>query len=143
METTGFTTPEVIADVMPHVDHALLDIKSIDPAVHMANTGVDNRIILENAIRTAMTSKSVVVRVPVVPGVNDSEQAIADIGNFAKMLPGVETVHLLGYHSYGENKYGLLNRDYPMGNTPDLPKDALPPLVKVIESLGLKCMIGG
>ncbi|SFO24063.1 glycerol dehydratase, cobalamin-independent, small subunit [Cohaesibacter marisflavi] len=143
METTGFTTPEIIADVMPHVDHALLDIKAIDPAVHMANTGVDNRIILENAIRTAMTSKSVVVRVPVVPGVNDTEQAISDIGNFAKMLPGVETVHLLGYHSYGENKYGLLNRAYPMGDTPDLPKDALPPLKKVIESLGLNCMIGG
>nr|WP_321456948.1 glycyl-radical enzyme activating protein [uncultured Cohaesibacter sp.] len=143
METTAFTTPEIIADVMPHVDNVLLDIKAIDPAVHLANTGVDNRIILENAIRTAMIGNSVVVRVPVVPGVNDTEKAISDIGNFAKMLPGVETVHLLGYHSYGENKYELLNKPYPMGDIPDLPKDALPPLVKVIENLGLNCVVGG
>ena len=75
METTGCATREVIREVIPHVDHLLMDLKSIDPAVHRQNTGVDNRIILENALIAAALTHAV-VRVPVVPGVNDSPAAI-------------------------------------------------------------------
>ncbi len=142
METTGYADPAVINDVMPLVDHALVDIKAIDPRVHEANTGVHNRRILENALRIASLTQTV-VRVPVVPGVNADPQSIAAIGRFAKLMPGVDTVHLLPYHTFGENKYDLLNRPYPMGATQPLSKQDMAPLVKVIEELGLSCMIGG
>ncbi|PLW76834.1 glycyl-radical enzyme activating protein [Cohaesibacter celericrescens] len=142
IETTGYTTREIARDVIPHVDHLLLDLKVVDPAVHLANTGVDNRIILENALCMASLTKTV-VRVPVVPGFNDSEKAIGDIAAFAKLMPGVDTIHLLPYHSYGENKYALLGRPYPMGNLEAMPKDAIGPLVKVVEEAGFSCVIGG
>lgn len=142
METTGYADPSVIQDVIPEVDHVLLDIKAMDPRVHEANTGVHNRRILENALRIASLTHTV-VRVPVVPGVNDDEQTIHAIGEFAKLMPGVDTVHLLPYHTLGENKYALLNREYPMGDAKAIPKEDMGPLVKVIEDLGLKCVIGG
>lgn len=143
METTGCAPAGVVEQVMPLVDYALVDIKSIDPDVHMANTGVDNRLILENALRISQLAASTVVRVPVVPGVNDNPAAIQAIGAFAKLMHGVNTVHLLPYHRFGENKYALLGREYPMGDTPALAKDQVADLQKVVESMGLHCEIGG
>lgn len=142
METTGCAAPEVVTDVIPHVDHVLMDLKSIDPDVHRANTGVDNRLILENALRIAGLTHTV-VRVPVIPGVNDNETAIDHIGTFATYMTGVDTVHLLPYHSFGENKYTMLGRDYPMDGVPDLKPADMAPLVKRIEAKGLTCIVGG
>lgn len=142
METTGHASKEVVEDVMPFVDQALVDLKSIDPAVHKENTGVDNRQILENAIRISTITKAV-VRVPLVPGVNANRPAVEAIGRFAKLMHNVDTVHLLPYHTYGENKYDLLGRPYPMGNTPTLPKTTVDELKGVVEGLGLRCIIGG
>ncbi|PRY20056.1 cobalamin-independent glycerol dehydratase small subunit [Aliiruegeria haliotis] len=142
METTGCASPETVADVIPHVDTVLMDLKSIDPDVHRANTGVDNRIILENALRIATLSHTV-VRVPVVPGVNDNAQAIDNISTFATYMPGVDTVHLLPYHSYGENKYALLGQDYPMNGVPDLKPADMAPFVTLVEAKGLTCVVGG
>ena len=142
METTGCVSKEIVEKVMPLVDHALVDIKAIDPAVHKANTGVDNRLILENALRIAHLTQTV-VRVPVVPGVNADPGSIAAIAQFAKLMQTVETMHLLPYHTYGENKYALLGRDYPMGEVPTLSCDRIEELKRVVESHGLNCVIGG
>ncbi len=142
IETTGYTSRDIVQDVIPHVDHVLMDLKGINPEVHRANTGVDNRIILENALAIADITHTV-VRVPVVPGVNDSPEEVAAVGAFAKLMPGVDTVHLLAYHTYGENKYSLLGRRYPMGNVPNMKPEAMAPLSGVIEDMGLTCVIGG
>ncbi len=142
IETTGYTSREIVRDVIPYVDHVLVDLKAIDPEVHRANTGVDNRIILENALVMAEMTDTV-VRVPVIPGVNDSPAAAKAVGSFAKLMPGVDTVHLLPYHTYGENKYTLLGRTYPMGDTPNMAHDAVAPLVAAIRGMGLDCEIGG
>ncbi|RAP42974.1 glycyl-radical enzyme activating protein [Rhodovulum viride] len=142
METTGYTTREIVRDVIPHVDHVLLDMKAVDPEVHVANTGVDNRIILENALCMASLTHTV-VRVPVVPGVNDTVEAAQAVARFARLMPGVDTVHLLPYHTYGENKYALLGRAYPMGDTPNIKPEDVGHLVAAIEDLGLTCVVGG
>jgi len=142
METTGHAPKEVVQDVIPYVTHALVDLKSIDPAVHRANTGVDNRLILENALRIASLTQAV-VRVPTVSGVNADPASIEAIARFAQRMPGVDTIHLLPYHTYGENKYKLLNREYPMGDTPALPKETVASLKAVVEGFGLTCVIGG
>ena len=119
-----------------------MDLKSIDPAVHQAHTGVDNRLILENALIAASLTRAG-VRVPVGPGVNDNPAAITAIARFAKLMPGVDTVHLLPYHSFGENKYRLLGRTCPMGALPDLKPEAVIPLKTLVEAEGLRCVIGG
>ncbi|MDR3438606.1 glycyl-radical enzyme activating protein [Telmatospirillum sp.] len=142
METTGFAPKEVVERIMPFVDHALVDLKAIDPAVHKEQTGVANRLILENAIRISNLTATV-VRVPLIPGVNANPAAIEAVGRFARLMNGVDTIHLLPYHTYGENKYGLLGREYPMGDTKTLAKETLEALKKVIEGQGFRCVIGG
>ena len=142
METTGHAPKEVVEHVMPFVDHALVDIKAIDPAVHESRTGVSNRLILENAIRIS-TLTSTVVRVPLISGVNADRASIEAIGKFAQLMPGVNTVHLLPYHTYGENKYELLGRKYTMIGTKPLAAQTVDMLKGVVEGLGLRCVIGG
>ncbi|MBU9856689.1 glycyl-radical enzyme activating protein [Rahnella bonaserana] len=142
METTGFTTPEVIADVFPYVDLALTDIKAINPAIHLANTGIDNSQILENLLRISFLTKTI-VRIPVIPGVNDNPDEIHNIAEFARLMSNVDTLHLLPYHSFGENKYGLLGRIYPMGEAESIAESKMELLKKEVESSGFHCHIGG
>lgn len=142
IETSCMATPTAIEEVMPWIDLALLDIKSVDPLIHQSATDVTNEVILRNVVRVSELT-NVIVRVPVIPGVNDSEQAIADIAQFAKTMRNVNKIHLLPYHTYGENKYKLLGRDYPMGKTPNLSEEGIGHLKKVVEALGFECVVGG
>jgi pyruvate formate lyase activating enzyme len=142
IETTGLTTPEVIADVFPYVDLALTDIKAINPAVHQANTGINNTQILENLLRISFLTK-VIVRIPVIPGVNDNMDEIHQIAEFARLMSSVDTIHLLPYHEYGENKYDLLGRIYPMSDPESIAESKMEALKKEVESLGFSCHIGG
>jgi len=142
IETTGFTTAEVIDKVFPYVDLALTDIKAIDPEVHLKWTGVENRRILENLIRISFITK-VIVRIPVIPGVNDNPKEIRSIAEFARLMHNVDTIHLLPYHTLGENKYNLIGRIYPMGDIENIEKSTIEILKNEVESLGFKCLVGG
>lgn len=142
METTGFASREVVERVIPLVDYALVDIKAIDPARHLEQTGVPNRQTLENAIRISHLT-STVVRIPVVPGLNAEAGDIAAIARFARLMKDVGTIHLLPYHTFGENKYALLGRPYPMGDEAPLPKERVEALKAVVEAEGFTCVVGG
>ncbi|MNY81231.1 pyruvate formate lyase II activase [compost metagenome] len=58
-------------------------------------------------------------------------------------MPGVDTVHPLPYHTYGENKYELLGRPYPMADAPNLKPEDMTPFKAAVEGLGFNCVIGG
>lgn len=142
METTGFASKSIVEKVMPHVDLALLDIKSVDPAIHKQCTGVDNRRILENLIRISHLTETV-VRVPVIPGVNADPEHMEEIVRFAKYMNKIDKIHILAYHSYGRNKYSLLGREYPMGDTPNLKPEDMEPFKKIVQKHGFECVVGG
>lgn len=142
IETTGMTTKEIIESVMPFVDLALTDIKIIDPSIHKNVTGVDNQIILENLIRISNLTKTI-VRIPVIPNVNDNIEAIREIVEFTKLMKNINEIHLLPYHNFGENKYNLLGRIYPLHGVKELPKDKINLLKQEIEKFDIACQIGG
>lgn len=143
METTGFGSEQAIESVFPYVDLVLLDIKSMDDNVHKKFTGVTTELIQRNAVRIAQLAK-VVIRVPTIPTVNAFDEEFMHISDFAKTLQGVDTVHVLPYHTYGENKYGLLGAEYKMGEDikPLAPEDAVR-FQRIVESKGLRCFVGG
>lgn len=145
MESMACAKYEVIESILPYLDQYLMDIKHMDPRKHKEYTGRSNELMLENAARVAgsgMTELS--IRVPVVPGFNDTPGEIRDIARFAGSLPGVARIHLLPYHRLGQDKYEGLGRRY------ELP-DILPPSNEHMELLkrtvedccSLKCQIGG
>lgn len=142
IETTGFANTEAVENVFPYIDLALMDIKNLNSDIHKKYTGASNEIILENAVRISKITK-MVVRVPVIPEFNSSEQSILEICKFVKTLNNIDTVHLLPYHTYGENKYKLLGRDYLMKESRNLNSDEIDNLKRIVEDQGFTCMIGG
>jgi pyruvate formate lyase activating enzyme len=110
LDTAACLPWETLAGVLPATDLVLLDLKAMDPEVHRRFTGAPNGLVLENAARLAGAGVEVLVRIPLVAGVNDGEEnarrTVALLAGFGR-LRGVE---LLPYHALGVGKVRLLQR---------------------------------
>jgi pyruvate formate lyase activating enzyme len=109
IDTCGVADWSVIEKLLGYVDLFLYDIKVIDPVIHQQGTGKRNEHILENAIKISQR-KLMRVRVPLIPGFNDSEEAIMEIARFVKNELGSPPLELLSYNKFGEAKYELLDK---------------------------------
>ena len=145
MESMGFAKYEVIQKLLPWLDTYLMDIKHMDPVKHKDYTGKENTLMVQNARKIAESRMcELIIRVPVIPGFNDTEEEILTIASFADSLPGVSQIHLLPYHNFGEGKYEGLSRPYPMKGTPRISEDKMESLRRTVESnTALRCQIGG
>ena len=142
IESTGFAQFSTIQKVLPHLDYYLMDIKHMNSAKHKEFTTQPNELILENAPKIAERVK-LTVRVPVIPGFNDTAEEIRDIANFAKTLKGVTEMHILPYHRLGADKYAGLGRNYELDGVLPPTDEHMEMLKSVAESVGIKCQIGG
>lgn len=143
MESTGFAKYEVIEKILPYLDLYLMDIKHTDSKKHEQFTTKPNELILENAKKIANNVKELIIRVPVIPTFNDTEEEILSIARFAKSLGTVNEIHLLPYHRLGADKYTGLGRTYELSHL-EPPKDEYMQKLKcVAETTGLLCQIGG
>lgn len=109
VDTSGCAPFRDIEKILPYTDLFLFDIKHIDPAIHKITTGVSNELILENACLIARRA-NVRLRLPIIPGVNDTEIFIRDAGRLAREI-GVKACDILPYHDCCEAKYKMLNRE--------------------------------
>lgn len=143
IETTGYAKIGVIRSLLPFVDTVLMDIKHTDPQKHKAFTTADNALILENARIIAKEANNLIIRTPVVPTFNDSEEEIRSIASFAASLEGVTELHLLPYHRIGSDKYAGLGRTYTMAEIQPPPREQMQRLLNVVNATGLQGSIGG
>jgi pyruvate formate lyase activating enzyme len=149
IETAAFAPSETIKPLLPLLDQCLLDIKHMDPVKHKAYTGQPNALILNNTRLIAayayasQTLLRLTIRVPVIPGFNDTEEEIRAIARFVREI-FVDEIHLLPYHRLGAGKYEALGRSYPMGDTPPPDEKKMQRLQEIVSSIGnLNCQIGG
>ena len=91
----------------------------------------------------ASSGANLIIRTPVIPTFNDTEEEIGQIAKFASLLPGVKEMHILPYHRIGTDKYAGLNRDYSMQEIEPPSKEQMERLKQVVESYGLFAQIGG
>ena len=145
MESMGYAGYDVIREILPYLDQYLMDIKHMDPEKHREFTGKRNDLMLENAKKIAdsyMTELS--IRVPVIPGFNDTPQEIAAIAAYTGELKNVRRMHLLPYHRLGQDKYEGLGRPYLMGDVEPPSNEKMQELLEVAEKYsGIECQIGG
>ncbi|MDR0904584.1 MAG: glycyl-radical enzyme activating protein [Oscillospiraceae bacterium] len=142
VDTTGFAPWSVIEPILPYTDLFLYDLKNIDSDLHKAGTGVPNELILENARKIADAGGKMMIRIPTMPGYNDSVEAFDKLGAFIKSLGNaVETVQLLPYHTLGKVKWERLGRAAPPFET-EAPSDELMNARKTqLEGFGLNVII--
>ena len=145
IETTACATREVVAKLLPHVDHFLMDIKHMDSAKHKEFTTQPNELILENAKYIAENARHLIIRVPVVPTFNDTPEEIAAIARFADSIPNVTELHLLPYHRLGQDKYAGIGRNYTLMDITPPTNEHMNKLLEtaLIVSTKLHVQIGG
>ena len=137
IETSGYASGEVFARVVSRMDLVMMDIKHADPAQHRRWTGVDNAPILENLARLKALRVPFRARVPVIPGVNDSDENLAATARLLADAPALECVELLRYNRSAGAKYGLLGRRYD----PGFDEQAEPNLnTHIFEQYGIKAV---
>lgn len=121
---SGFFAPwEKVEKLLPLINLLHTDLKHADPAEHKKLTGADNKLILDNIKRadTSPYSFELVVRTPLIPGINDSEKALALSAEFVKSLRKLKFMEFLAYHRYGTETYKNMGIEYPLWEikTPD------------------------
>ena len=143
IETTLCVPFDMIEPLIPYVDTFLVDVKHMDSKKHEEFTTMKNELILRNVRRVSQVAKNFVVRVPVIPGFNDTETEISAIAEFAGSLKTVKEINLLPYHRLGYDKYVGLGRKYGMGDVPSPSKEKMLSLKAAAERFGVPVNIGG
>lgn len=112
IETSLFAKPKVARDVIPEADFVQFDLKAMDPKLHKKLTGLDNEMILDNAEELLKSDKDVLVRFPLIPGLNDSLENIEALGKFVSKNREYSKVEILKYHKMGIGTYEELGLIY-------------------------------
>ena len=131
VDTAGNQPFSVFERIIPFTDLFLYDIKAMDSENHRKWTGVGNERILENLKKLLGMKIPVWVRVPVIPGVNDTVEEITALREFFLQNGRPERIELLPYHRLGENKYPALGKNAVLFSVPDAEKMAK--LRKILE----------
>lgn len=140
LDTCGYAPWHTLEKLLAYTDLVLFDVKHLDAAQHRRGTGKSNKLILDNARRTAAKTRTW-LRVPLIPGYNDSEENLRGIAKFGLEI-GAEKVSLLPYHLWGKPKYAGLGRRYTLKHIP-LPSDEMvKQRQEIVESVGTKATIG-
>ena len=119
VDTAGCVPFRSIEKILPCTDLFLYDIKLMDPEKHREYTGAGNEIILANLARLLRAGQRVWIRVPIIPGVNDTIEEMRRIRAFLTDNGYPEKVELLPFHRMGESKLAALNRKGTSFSVPD------------------------
>lgn len=136
LDTCGYAIAEDVKRVLKHIDVVLLDVKHMSPIEHKKWMGVSNELILENA-KLMSSICDVRISLPLVPGVNDSEENLIRTIEFTKSL-GIKYIDVMPLHKLGTSKYQFLGLESPFSDFDKVPEEKIDEVLRLIESYGLK-----
>jgi len=128
VDTCGYAPWSVFERIAPLTSRFLFDIKIVDPEKHRRWTGVSNRRILDNLTRLDARGCAISLRLPIIPGVNDSPEDIKGLVELLQRLHHTKRLHLLPFHGGGAEKYHRLGRAFHL-------EQAVPPDHAAIERI--------
>lgn len=147
IETSGCGNWEDLAEIIRYSNTVFMDCKMMEKEKHRQYTGVENEGILENIRKSAglcqAEGKRMVVRLPLIPGLNDTEKNILETAAFVDSLSGNVELNVLPYHNYGMNKYENIGRTYALTDLKPHTKEQLAEIETVLQKSGCRFSIGG
>ncbi len=138
LDTCGFSAWKILDSVREYVDLFLYDLKLLDDARHRECTGVSNEPILENLQELSRQEHDIVLRLPIIPGINDDEENIRRAGTFAAALPHLERVDILPYHQIGGDKYRRLGKTCALPETSPPSAERIAEIAEILRGFGLR-----
>ena len=139
LDTCGQFPSENIEKVLPYTDLVLYDIKHMDTEKHREYTGFGNELILENLKKIHEYPVKIFIRIPVIPGYNDSEENLAATAEFVKELDPSLHVDLLPYHRFGLGKYKMLDMPYLLEGVSSPDAEQKESYKRIFINFGLDC----
>ncbi|HUI09491.1 MAG TPA: glycyl-radical enzyme activating protein [Bacteroidota bacterium] len=114
VDTSGYASPDVLYRVAELTDLFLYDLKTVNDDVHRRFTGISGALVRGNLQRLASWGKRVIIRMPIIPGINDADRDVEAAGRFVASLGNVVGINLLPYHGIGAEKYARLGMPYTL-----------------------------
>lgn len=148
IETSGFGRWDLLAPILSVTDFAFIDVKHLNSATHSLLTGIENKLILDNIAKTSIFCAShdtkLILRIPIIPEINDADENLKEIAEFARSLPGsIPEVNLLPYHCYGIAKYAWVGKDYELHDAIVPSDDLMQSKRRIFVDRGVTCTVGG
>jgi pyruvate formate lyase activating enzyme len=145
VETCGHAPFGNFEEILNNIDLVLYDIKHIDSKIHDKLCGQPNELILENLKKISKRGNvDIIVRIPIIPGLNDSEDNIIGTAMFVATLgDSISRVDLLPYHKLGVKKYQRLVREYECEDVEVPSNEHMQGIERILENYGLNVQIGG
>ena len=142
LDTCGYADPSVLPDICDKVDLFLYDLKIMDEAKHRRFTGVGNDLILTNLKFLARHHSHVLIRIPVIPGVNDDLQNIDAVAEFLTPL-GLRDIELLPYHRLAHSKRERMHKQCGMEKVQPPTQEQVEAIAARLRRSGFDVRIGG
>lgn len=140
LETSGFFDRVNIEPLLPYLDLIYFDLKHMDAKVHRHYTGAGNGRILDNFSRLSSAPNPLVPRMPIVPGVNDTEENVCETSRFL-LRHGHQSIHCLPYHGLGAAKVRWINTPLKPLHLASMDADACAPVRQMFEKEGIHAVI--
>ena len=141
LDTSGYATWEALDSIRGDVNLFLYDLKMMDNERHLQYTGVSNELILDNLRRLNEAGADCLVRIPLIPGVNDDEENLRQSGKFLSALNRLPDVELMGYHEIARGKYAALGMEYRLAETKTPSAESMQHAARMLEGFGLKVKV--
>lgn len=143
VDTSGYAPRKIFEEVLEKVNLFLYDLKLIDDSAHRKYVNVSNQLILENLHYLHNAGANILIRVPLIPGITDTEVNLSQIAGFVSMLENIKAINLLPYNPIGENKYlRFKNTNHP-GHLQTQTEEELTIIKTKFDLLPFEVKIGG
>jgi len=141
VDTCGYVERKVMSEALHYADLVFYDLKHMNGPEHKRLTGVSHRRILNNFKLVVESGVEMIVRVPIIPEINDSRENLMAIAKFVARFKSVKKMNLLPYHRFGIGKYEMLDRPYLLGSKLPPGRLRLEELRKLMMDSGQECEI--
>lgn len=144
VDTCGFANRNIVEKIAAETDLFLFDLKLIDSDKHLKFTGQRNEVILENLQWLSKNGSEIIIRIPLIKGVNANTECISKMAEFISLLDGnKKTVNLLIYHDIAKMKYEKLGNSYDPENLSSPTEKETEEFINIFRKFGLKATEGG
>lgn len=133
VETSGFVATEKIIQVANYVDIFLYDFKESDPERHLKFTGVKNDVILKNLFELDNIGTKIILRCPIIPGVNDRTSHFGEIARIAEQMKNIIEINIMPFHPMGRSKSIRIGKEYTFDCDKFVEKEEYEKWVDVIQ----------
>lgn len=144
IDTAGLCVKEDMERIAKVADLFLFDIKIVNDEWHKKYTGVSNQTILSNFEVLLKSTADVIVRIPIIPGINNTKASVTDLKGYLKdKAIQIKEINLLPFHNTGKSKYDRFGIPYGMSDLKSQAPEELKNMKHELDSLDTQILIKG